>query len=606
MESRSLFVVTILFLAMCSGALARSEQIILLPLNISVDLDDVANFGDHPDPDNVATQLTAVLRDHVSDELYDHWYLSTGAANVEMVLGITQRQPRGRLRLALSFEGDTEDAVNYKGIRPETVPVDGDMFLYDLVDALDEFLIEKQEEIEAVSRQVHLTTNDVLRTELHLDRPLQDEDRIRFRSEKLDIKWDHALRSMTYKSDGSDRFHIHVVLRPGEERRGTLKPRIYQTRIATEDLPLASFCVHRPLIPDPRDATVPTVELQCPLAGPCALRGANPANWADDLCEPVRPEQDTNAFPGFTGKAFAATGVPLRWNVPALDVLFDRVEETPERFVGFTEFVIRSRDLAGLDADQYSVAVRANGVSVLLNGQDPENHLRKLNAERGLLFRFGLENLQFAGREDGCEALDVEFRFYRDGVPVGVPLRLSRRYAALRDAPVHVFETGYGRFAWAGDYISPSGRNENGIFLASALFNTSSREEERRAIGRLDEIRKTIDGFGWTIPARELGLGLGMESVQNEEAQLRIVGKLRPPRTVRPNGDAAYGVLVGVEEPSGQLQFTFDWSQKTALERFLKQRRTENSTARSVVPDDLFIYAYSQERQSGPDWVCSQ
>lgn len=573
-----------------------------LALSIEVDLAGIAHFGDHPSPDALAADVTDLLHQHISDYLYRHWYYTDAATNTKLLFRVRQHDARRKFDFLLEFRGDDDKGVKYRGPEPASVPRQGEEFSSDLIDAVYEFLYEKESEIEGASAFVHAESDDALDTLLHLDRPLDEQSRLRFRSEKLDILWDRIARPITYEHSGPDRFDIPFQLRPGEIRSGELRPQIVRSHEG--ELPTAKFCISRPEIADPTDGSVPEVELSCPLTGVCALQAAVPSNWAQEACE-EEARHDLPSPPRWAfGAAFAATTRASNWNVPPLDVLFDRVEQYPGRFVGFTEFRIQSRDLAGLDADAFTAKIFANGVPIHINGEIPGERLRRFDPARGLSFRFGLENLKFAGRDNGCERLEIVLRFFKDGEPVSEAMTLTRDYAALRHAPSRLLDTPVGSFTWTGEYTAPGRRNETAIFLASALYAVGDAADEARSLAHLNDMRTRLDEQGWTIRASELGLGLGLESVLDGDTELSIVGKLRPPRTVRDNGTAAYGLLVGVEEPSGQMQFTFDPAQQRALSAHLQARRASTPAARGLVPADLYIYSYSEERRTGPDWVC--
>jgi hypothetical protein len=577
-----------------------------LPIQLVVDISAIANIEDLPMADDLGTEIKNVLSEHIFDTLNANWYVTDSISNVKLMLRISQSSPRRHLRFRLNIEGDIDESVSFRGLKIDTLPVNGAAFKEDIIDAVYEFLIEKEGAIQGTSQLVYNETNDALKTVVRLNRPLVDDDRLRYRSEKLDVYWDRLARFMTFESGDKGTFEIPILLRPGETRKGFLKPQIYQSLLTGDDLPKSQFCFTRPMIADPIEPLTPTLNLFCPIEGQCTLREATPADWAYDDCAEVKTQNETPDVPWLWGAAHAATIKVPSWNVPSLDVLYERAEAEPGRFVGFTEFVIRADDLQNLMADSYTATIIANGVVIKLNGVGAEESHRRFEAERGLIFRFGLENLQFAGRENGCEDIQVEFKFFEQGTPTGQVLMLQRGYAALRHPPVRVSETAYGIFEWKGEYITTSERNESAIFLSSALFAVQDQAQEKIALAKMNQIRRDIDAFGWTLSARELGLGLGLESVLNGQAELRIVGKLRPPRTINQNGEAAYGVLVGVEEPSGQLQFSFDAQQREALKKFLLTRRAESAAARAIIPEDLYIYSYSSARRTGPEWVCNK
>lgn len=572
-----------------------------LPIKIEVDLSGITNIEDFPQPEVLEAEVIGFLNQHIDDELFEHWYVASGAGITKLSLSIKQADVNRTLNIRLVFDGDEEKRIRFRGLKPDSKPRQAGPFSADLEDALYDLVDSKADAIFSASEFVHAETDDGLKTVLRLDRPLDPQSALYFFEEKLELHWDHLSRGITVDQTQGSNLYTHMQLNAGETRSAVVRPDVKQSHVGA--LPLARFCVHRPLVGDPDGGAQPAVTFSCPLEGTCALATSEPAGWATDQC--AVPARFDHSPPKWAwGAAYADTHTGETWSVPELDVLYDRVENFPGRFVGFTEFVIRAEGLRGLDADAYTSTIRANDTPILVNGSAPQDRLRPFDPARGLLFRFGLENLKFAGRSNGCEALSVAFQFYKDGVAVGDAVILQRGYAALRHAAARRFDTPLGVFSWTGDYVSPSERNESALFLQSALYATGNPASERRALETLNTQRRAFDRYGWRIKARDLGLGLGLESVLSADTELAIIGKLRPPRTVRANGDAAYGLLVGVQEPSGQMQFTFDRDQRRALQAFLSKMRARTPGSGAVVPGEFYVYSYSPERRVGPDWVC--
>lgn len=573
-----------------------------LPLKIEIDLSKITNITDFPSPQVLEGEVYEFLNQHVDQALYKHWYVSQGAGISTLSLKIGQAGVRKKFNMLLTFSGDEHKDISHRGIKPESVPRQGDAFAEEIIDALYELIGDKSDKIFDASAFVYAETDDGLKTVLELDRPLDPENAIYFFKDKLELHWDHLARGITVDQSTGDALYTHMQLNAGETRSGVVKPDVKLSHAGA--LPQARLCLRRPLVQDPDDGTQPKVLFNCPLEGQCALQGVSPAGWASDDCEVPASHAPVEPPKWAWGAAYASTHAPDSWSVPNLDVLFDRVENFPGRFVGFTEFEVRTDRLRGIDADAYSARVTANDTQILVNGEAPHSRLRPFDPARGLIYRFGLENLKFVGRADGCEGLGVSFQFYKDSAPVGDPLELTRGYAALRHAPLRRFDTAAGVFRWSGDYVAPSARNESGMFVVSALFQTGDAASERAALAFLNDKRARLDGYGWTIKASELGLGLGLESVLQEDVELKLIGKLRPPRTIRDNGQGAYGVVIGVQEPSGQLQFTFDREQMSVLRRFFENRRSTSRSVRADFPDEPFVFSYGENRRTGPDWVC--
>ena len=576
----------------------------VLPISVDIDISGISTINDISV--SRRNQLVSDLRSDVIEFMEDiglrkHWVVSSGAAESTMTLSLLQRAPNDQLVLKLVFVGDTRSQVlTYFEMR--SVP--GQTLYPDhLRGMVHRALMAQYVNVFNASATVHAETDDALKTLVHIRRPLLDEQRILYLENKIEFKWDRAPVFQTQESVGKNRFVLKVGVRPGEVRRGAVRPKFYQSVLGVER-PKALVCLQRSKVPDPADSTVPRVELECPVDGACGFSGADPENWANPACDPTGSRQATWSWPSLLSVAHASEQA-ASWAVPSLETLHARVESESDAFVGFTEFVIQADNLIGIDADGYTVKISANGVPIRIDGAPSEMQVFPLIPTRGLLYRFGLENVNFAGRDDGCEHLTATITFIKNGLETGQRIWLRRRYAALRDAPERVSDPGNGIFYWGGRYVQPVREPDRGVFVASRLYDLDDETQRLSVLAALNSLRKEIDDQGWYVSADVIGSGLGLRSAAMGDGKLRIVGKVRPPRQVRADGRAAYGVLVGVEEPSGQLQFSFDRRQLENLQHVLAGLRRESIRAQALIPEIPYLYTYSKERQSGPAWVCS-
>jgi len=597
MRITPLIATALLALALPSGAGAGEP----LPLKLVVDLDRVESIEHYSGTRATLEQdLAGVMQAWIEERLAWDWSIGGADAAHAMRLIVEIDSFDYPPLFTIELKGNIERRIDGEGRAPVVAPSTGAAFAEALGMAVKRFLREKGADVKAGSHEVHDAASLGIHTEVALDRRLGEADASRYLPNEIWVKWSGHPDGNAYRRSDAGPFNVPVYLPPGTARSADVRPKPYQPVVLPTDL-VARLCIHRAQIPD--IAATPVVSYDCPLVGDCAMQGASPPDWADDEdCIGGGPGGQGSLWDAIFGTARADTGAAA-WYVPSLDTLSRRLRAPGTRLVGFSEFEISAPSLAGLDADSYTVALEANGVPVRIGGLPPEDDVRWLDLRDGLLLRFGIENLQFAGRADGCEALSVTLRFLKDGKPTGDELELRRGYAALRHAPAVEYETAYGQFTWTGGYRSPPGRNENGIFLSGDWYALGNEHKRRQLVSRLNRARERLDGFGWSIRAGELGLGLGLESVLSPETPLRIVGKIRPPRTIR-DGSASYGLLVGVEEPNRQLQFTFSPAQVKALTGRLRALRRETPGAGGIVPDKFSIYRYTKERQSTPDWVC--
>lgn len=591
-------VATLLALALPLQARASDP----LPLGIVIDLDDIDTIDQfRGNREALEEGLADILRTRIEQRLGEYWVVAGPQAEHVMRLIIVIDSPDFPPLFTLELKGNIKRYIDGDGREPVHNPADGDIFANALSRSLRNFLRDFGGDLATRSQEVHAAASRGIQTELTIDRSLSAEEEVVYLTDEIWIKWSGNPDGTVYKRTHPDPFVVRFTLSPNTARTADVRPKVHRPIRAPQEV-VARLCVHRPAIPDVR--FTPVVSYNCPLTGDCVMRAANPVGWADDACENAAPGDQGSLWDAVIAAAHAAA-VPgeTEWHVPSLATLYKRLKTPGAHIVGFSEFEISAPELAGLDADAYTVALEANGVPVRIDGLPPEDDVRGLDLRDGLYFRFGLENLQFAGRIDGCEELSVTLRFQKNGEPAGEPLVLRRSYVALRDAHLVEYETDFGVFRWTGNYRAPRGRKENGIFLSSDWYPRGDVKKKERLLTRLNGLRATLDDFGWSIPAGELGFGIGLESVVSKEARLRIVGKIRPPRTIR-DGKVAYGLLVGVEEPNGQLQFTFDPGQTEALKRRLRTLSAETRGARAVIPEKFYVYRYTKDRQSGPDWVC--
>jgi len=212
------------------------------------------------------------------------------------------------------------------------------------------------------------------------------------------------------------------------------------------------------------------------------------------------------------------------WVVPSLDTL--RAKEAAKKNAAYTEFSVKSGSLPALKtADRVGFGVRVNGAPIYIDGLPPETNTVKFNAGMGLDLHFGLENLDFSGKQAGYEDIQIDLTFLQKGQPVRRST-VSIKYVALRsmseqpasgdsDIPV----------TWKAQY---HGGQTDDVYQ---IFSLSTRN-----VKAAEDIQRKLDAAG----LQALGSPL--------------VAILRP----QLEGNSAYGIALGLRKPSGQVKFTFD------------------------------------------------
>jgi TIR domain len=270
----------------------------------------------------------------------------------------------------------------------------------------------------------------------------------------------------------------------------------------------------------------------------------------------------------FVTEAMAAPAGPV-WTVPSLETLAEQKSQDRLRD-GFTTFTIEAAADAKIEGDAISLDLRVNDTPILIEGLPADLRRRSLKPDQPLKVTFGLQNLDFDGRYAGCDRIEARLLFYKSGEAAGAPIVLPLYYAALRDAAPTEIATDRGKFTWSAAYELARPRDVQGrtqeewrVFLTSAPVNQLSQ---------LEKTREDIRGLGLVLS----------EGGQNYP----VVAVVRPP-----GRGTAFGLALGMVQPSGQIQFTFGKDQAARLRSFAIAVRQRNPAARNLISDNpnLFI-----------------
>lgn len=597
-------ILMLVIFAQLAGHMAASEP---LPLDIEVDLSGLEGIEEYDGGEDALREtLRLVLHDHMDRRLRAFWSVTTDSVDHRLKLEVEASADDPVPYFLFSFEPYGDEAGDARGRSEIGSPAQSPNFKRAMVSALKYALRLKRGELRQTTVQIHKNWDFGLTTKIEINRPLQAADTRFYKDHQAWIIWPHAELKEPIKSRPPSPFSYEIALPPFVPRTARIRPIPHTAALGNPEETFSKLCIRRDEGSTPAGAE-PVAVYDCPLKGRCTLKSVSPPGWASDLCE-TQGRFWPNGWEQFlVTSAFAANSGSTVWSVPPITTLYDRMNTDSGSFVGFTDFEIDAESLQGIDADSYTVEVFANDVPIWLDGLPPAENPHSFFADDGLIIRFGLENLQFSGRVNGCETLRTEVSFFRDHEPVGEPLVLERKYAAMRHANMREFDTKYGRVNWSGRYLSPTSRKETGLFvLSSHVFHYQDREEEAKVLKFLNEKRALLDNFKWTITRGELGGTIGAGS-STPDQPLRIVGKIRPPTKARANGGIAYGILAGIEQPNGQLQFSFDGEQIDALRQKLLTLRATQPAAGDVIParkKDFYRYTYTEKRKVAPDWVC--
>jgi hypothetical protein len=263
------------------------------------------------------------------------------------------------------------------------------------------------------------------------------------------------------------------------------------------------------------------------------------------------------------GQAHAAEGgaSSAGWRVPTLETL----EKQHQR--GYTVFdlwLAPAPTLSGADAMTYGV--RVNGTQVFFDGWAPDDLRLPYDPSQRAQLRFGLENLNFYGAEGGFEKIELRLVFWQGSKKLR-EVAFEQPYCALRNmSERQVVQDGL-ILDWQGTYVKKRQEERFEVFLLSTPSATAASAAKTR-----------FDRLAASMGSR------------------RVLGVVRPPL----EGNS-YGVVVGVERPSKQVDFTFDEARAREVCSFVLGLRKEAAGAAAIHPS-----AYRYELSTRKVKPCGQ
>lgn len=249
---------------------------------------------------------------------------------------------------------------------------------------------------------------------------------------------------------------------------------------------------------------------------------------------------------------------PRGWDVPSFKTL-QRMAERQR--VGYTLFDVgfQPRGRAA-QSDRYYYELQVNGQPVYIDGLSPGLRKESLDRAGTNHLLFALENLNFTGQFGGYEHLRLTVVFL-DGSAEGYRQELSRDYAALRDTTaIPPIQTEAGTFTWDGKYIVPKNENKYEILVASADCGDPARKD---CVDRATNAKVLFDRGGKLYDARQ------------------VVMVVRPPLRT----PAAYGLALGLVQPTGQVQFTFNEAEAADLCHWAASQAGRSGAGRLIQSD---------------------
>lgn len=268
-------------------------------------------------------------------------------------------------------------------------------------------------------------------------------------------------------------------------------------------------------------------------------------------------------WPSLARFAWAQPAKPkqqLFWVVPSLQSL---QESGRSDGVGYTKFSVKSTKVQQLQANVLRYEISVNRTPVRIDGFSPDELALPYNPEKEIQIDFGLQNLDFRGADGGHDTVELKIELLKGREPVRrYDVKLC--YVALRSAPAQTVElSDQTQFEWKATYHQAKNEREYEVFI----YSTSNPKDAEARRSRLSKL-------GWTYTDGT-----------------RIHGVTRPSLGDNPN----YGVAVGLEQPSGQIRFTYDQAMARQLLNWVKSKRTESGGG--VVAQDSYLYRIGTREQ---------
>jgi hypothetical protein len=373
---------------------------------------------------------------------------------------------------------------------------------------------------------------------------------------------------------------------PGNSARGTMVPeRAGDATLTTEPPAITELCFQRaarlPKLADNDYDWFDCVE------GKQCQPSRNAVGWLEVCPATAKPQAGilvprlNTALDFLLRPAYAATAsvkpAPF-WLEPSYLALAERKHEG----VGYTVFSLdtdafRQPGISGVEVD-----VRVNGVQVLEDGLKPEQRVVSNDPRQPFNHSFALQTLDFQGAQGGCDRIELGLRALRDDGSKGPLQTVPLSYVALRDVAPRSQPLGSASLRWRATYMTPEKEWRHIAELNSYIFNTRDAAARQRAVALAEEGKQWLDGQGYVFDGK------------------KVVGVIRPPRTVKPDGSAAFGLGAGLVQDNGQVRFTFSETDARKLSAFMIGKRGDSALAARTVHAQPYIFQSASGAYTAP------
>lgn len=360
--------------------------------------------------------------------------------------------------------------------------------------------------------------------------------------------------------DGRPFFHHVYYPYPSARVTGVVAPSPLDSRLTADQTPSARFCLERPT-PLPRQR-VEYDDFECVEGGACKPSSRS-TGWLRQCRAPSAWLRELSPFT----PAHAQPAPRRRWVTPSLDTLAARAPDG----VGWSYFKLRTDSFRWPEVRAVEVGLAVNGVAVEEDGLTPAERPAPNDPSAPFDYLFALQTLDFQGREGGCDRVSVTLTPRLADGTRGRRLSFDLMYAALRDQPPRTEQAGDARLQWSATVIRPVREWRHWAIVHSYAFAYRDEASRDQAVQRAEADRRWLDQAGLVY----------------QGAPVR--GVVRPPMTVR-NGRAAYGLAVGLAQPTGQIRFTFSEGEARQLGDWLVAHRAGSPAAAQVIDPQRYTY----------------
>jgi len=230
-----------------------------------------------------------------------------------------------------------------------------------------------------------------------------------------------------------------------------------------------------------------------------------------------------------------ASGTAIGWITPSLDILKKNYQSDQHTYV---EFDVTAADLKlPENVDSFSYQLEVNQQLVFINGWTEAETTSVFDPKQPFHLSFGLQNLDFSGADFGQENLQLTLTFYSAGQKIRTDT-INRNYTALRTVQPISNVVSDVLYNWAGQqHFGKSDGFE--VFIWSS---TSADEIVKKRKKFFDEANLQYQGA-------------------------KVVAVVRPPLSKNPN----YGLVLGLADSAGRIDFTFPHATATEIANWLRQ-----------------------------------